>query len=93
MTVWVSPRGRVRHDARIKVCRTPGDRMDVNNAAAVAMCPSPRVVHGPVARSDLTPVAESIALNEDALLGYSNGTLSTVEFASCLRRLKDTARR
>ena len=26
MTVWVSPRGRARHDARVKVCLTPADR-------------------------------------------------------------------
>src|SRR5688572_25987684 len=31
MTIWVSPRGRARHDVRIKVCTTPGDRMDPTN--------------------------------------------------------------
>ena len=47
MTVWVSPRGRARHDARIMVCRTRGDRMDPANTAVVAIRPLPRVVHGP----------------------------------------------
>jgi hypothetical protein len=35
MTLWVSPRGRLRHDARIKVCLTSGPRMVVTNTAVV----------------------------------------------------------
>ena len=93
MTIWVSPRGRARHDARIKVCRTRGDRMDGTNLAVVAIRPSPRVVHGPLAQSDFGPVAEWITLNEDALLGYWNGTLSTVELAARIRRIGDTTKR
>jgi hypothetical protein len=26
VTVWTGPRGRVRHHARVKVCRVPGNR-------------------------------------------------------------------
>jgi hypothetical protein len=89
VTVWASPRGRARHDAQLKVCRTPGDRMDPSNLAVVAIRPTPRVVHGPLAQSDFTPVAEWIALNEDALIGYWEGTLGTIEFAAKLRRLGD----
>jgi hypothetical protein len=40
MTVWVSPCGNVRNDARVKVCRTHGDRMDGTNLAVVAIRPS-----------------------------------------------------
>jgi hypothetical protein len=92
MTVWASPRGRARHDARIKVCRTRGDRMDPANLAVVAIRPAPRVVKGPLAQSDFAPVAAWIALNEDALIGYWDGTLGTIEFAARLRPLGDTAR-
>ena len=49
MTVWVSPRARARHDARVKVCRTRGDNMEPTNLAVVAIRPTPRVVHGPLA--------------------------------------------
>jgi hypothetical protein len=90
MTVWAGPRGRARHDARIKVCRTHGDKMDPSNLAVVAIRPVPRVVHGPLAQSDFAPVAEWITLNEAALLGYWSGTLGTVEFAASLRRIGDT---
>jgi hypothetical protein len=93
MTVWVSPRGHARHDARIKVCRAHGDRMDGTNLAVVAIGPTPRVVHGPLEQRDFAPVAAWIALNEDALINYWNGTLSTLELAASLRRLEDTAQR
>jgi len=87
MTVWASPRANARHDARIKVCRTPGDNMDPTNLAVVAIRPAPHVVHGPLAQRDFAPVAEWIALNEDALIGFWNGTLGTIEFVARLRRL------
>jgi len=93
MTIWASPRGRARHDARIKVCRTPGENMDPTNLAVVAIRPVPRVVHGPLAQSDFAPVAEWITLNEAALIGFWDGKLGTIEFASSLRRLGDTGRR
>jgi hypothetical protein len=92
MTVWVSHRGRARHDARIKVCRTHGDRMEGTNLAVVAIRPSPWVVHGPLAQRDLALVAAWIALNEAALIEYWNGTLSTLEFAARLRRLGEATK-
>jgi hypothetical protein len=89
MTVWVSPRGRARQDARVKVCRTRGERMDGTNLAVVAIRPAPRVVHGPLAQSDFAPVPEWITLNKDALIGFWDGTLSTSELVARLRRLDD----
>jgi hypothetical protein len=91
MTVWVSQ--RARHDARIKVCRTHGDRMDGTNLAVVAIRPSPWIVHGPLAQRDFAPVAAWIAQNEAALIDYWNGTLSTLEFAARLQPLERAARR
>ena len=92
MTVWVSPRGRARHDARVKVCRTPGDNMDPSNLAVVAIRPSPRVVHGPLAQSDFVPVAAWIELNRDTLLDYWNGTISAAGLVTRLRRIGEQAR-
>jgi hypothetical protein len=89
MTVWVSPRGRARHDARIKVCRTHGDRMDGTNLAVVALRPTPRIVHGPLRQTDFAPVAAWITLNEAALIECWDGKLSTFELGTRLRRLGD----
>jgi hypothetical protein len=89
MTVWVSPRGRAWHDARVKVCLTHGDRMDATNIAAVAIRPVPRIVSGQLMARDFALVSSWIALNECALLAYWDGTLSTIELAGRLRRLPD----
>ena len=92
MTVWVSPRGRARHDARINVCLPPGDRMDASNTAAVAIRPVPRVVSGNLPSHDFALVSQWIANNKSAPIGYWNGVLSTVEFVTQLRPLPRAGR-
>ena len=56
MTIWVSPRGRARHDVRVKVCTTHGDRMDPENTAVVGVRPEPRLVEGPVVQAQVPGV-------------------------------------
>jgi hypothetical protein len=89
MTIWVSPRGRARHDARIKVCLTPGDRMDARNTAVVAIRPRPRLISGALPTRDFDLVARWIARNANTLIDYWNGTLSTVEFVQRMVKLGD----
>jgi hypothetical protein len=93
MTVWVGPRTRARHDARVEVCRSYGDNMEPTNLAVVAIRPSPRVVHGPLAQRDFASVAAWIVLNEAVLIDYWDGTLSTFELAARLRRLGDATKK
>ena len=85
MTIWVSPRGHARHDVRIKVCMTPGDRMDADNTATVAVPPQPRVLHGELPPAYEEAVSTWIELNESALVEYWNGAISTVEFVGKLK--------
>jgi hypothetical protein len=87
LTVWVSPRGRARHDARVKVCMTPGDRMDTTNCAVVAIRPEPRLVAGTLSSPVFETIARWIALNHDALIEYWDGELGTLEFATKMRRV------
>ena len=87
MTVWVSPRGRARHDVRVKVSEDHGDRMDPANTAVVGVRPKPRLLHGELSAPDMRLVAAWIAANEAALVGYWDGRLSTVEFVREMRRL------
>jgi hypothetical protein len=89
MTVWASPRGRARHEPRVTVCRTHGNNMDPTNLAVVAIRPTPRVIHDPLAQSDFAPVAEWITLNKDALIDFWDDTLSTFELVARLRRIGD----
>ena len=87
MTIWVSPRGRARHDARIEVCLTQGDRMGATKTAVVAIRPEPRLISGALPARDFDLVASWIARNTEALIDYWNGTLSTVEFVQRMERL------
>jgi hypothetical protein len=50
MTVWVSPRGNARHDARIKVNLTYGNQMNPANTAVVEVRPSPQSTQSSLVR-------------------------------------------
>jgi len=86
MTVWVSPRGRARHAARIKVSLTPG-RMDVGHTAVVGIRPSPRLLEGKLAPSDLELVVRWITLNEAALIDFWNEAIDSAELSGRLRKI------
>ena len=86
VTVWVSPRGRARHAAWIKVCRRPGDRMDPTDLVSVSVRPSPRAIDGELPPEVMQAVAAWIAANEAALMDYWDGAIDTIELASRLRR-------
>jgi hypothetical protein len=87
MTVWVSPRGRTRHDARVKVCRTHGDNMDPSNLMNVAIRPSPQVMRGAIPPADFASVAAWTGLNQGALIGYWDGTIDTLELTARPRKV------
>ncbi len=87
MTVWVSPRGRARHDVRIKVNRAHGNRMTITNTATIAVRPAPRLMTGRLASADAQAVFRWGGLNEDALVDYWNGQIGTIELARRLQPL------
>lgn len=84
MTVWVSPRGNARHDLRIKVNMTRGNRMTVENTAVVAIRPSPHVIAGRLSSEDETAVFRWTTLNSAALIAYRNGDIGTIQLAQTL---------
>jgi len=79
MTIWVIPRGKARHDVRIKVNMTHGNQMNIDNTATVAVRPSPRVVAGQLPADDERAVANWVTLNAEAILAYWNGDIDTLE--------------
>jgi hypothetical protein len=87
MTVWVSPRGRGRHAARIKVNMTHGPRMTVGNTAVVRLQPEARVISGHLSASDRQAVFQWIALNEAALIDHWNGVIDGGDLIERLRPL------
>jgi hypothetical protein len=81
MTVWVSPRGRARHAARIKVSLSRG-RMDIGHTAVVGIRPSPRWIQGTLVPADFDLVSKWIRVNEDVLMDFWNETIDSVELGS-----------
>jgi hypothetical protein len=87
MTVWVSPRGGARHDARIKVCRVPGDRMVIRGSTVVGIRPTPTVLEGDIGASEFRAVAQWIDMNQEVLIAYRNGAIDTAELIQQLKRI------
>jgi hypothetical protein len=87
VTVWVSPRGRGGHAARITLCRRPGDRMVATDMASVRIQPKPALVEGELSPALLEKVAAWIAANEKVLIDYWNGGIGTTEMTAQLRRI------
>ena len=87
MTVWVSNRSRARHDARVKVCRIRGDRMDIDDTAVVGIRPRPTLIEGPLDSVDLKIVQKWITLNADTLIGYWDGTIDAVDMVQALKKV------
>lgn len=87
MTVWISPRGRARHDVRVKVCRVPGNRMVPDDMAVVSVHPQPALLAGDLDAETLRAVQAWIDLNRDVLVELWNGELDGVEPAQRLRRV------
>lgn len=87
MTVWVSPHGGARHDARVKVSVIGGDRMVPEGAAVVGIRPEPRLIEGDLTRADFEAVARWIVLNREALIALWDGELDTIELGQKLARV------
>ncbi len=88
MTIWVSPKGGARHDARVKVSMTPG-RMDLANTAVVAIRPRPRVIAGELSTADFDAVSRWIAANQETLIAFWEESIDSVELGQRLVRLDD----
>ncbi len=85
MAVWVSPRGNARHDVRIKVNTTHGNRMTIEDTAVVAVRPAPRVVAGRLSSEDRRVVADWIRLNYDAIIAYWDEGIDTAQMVQMLK--------
>ena len=86
MVVWISERGRARHDARVKVSSVHGRRVPPYRTTSVSVRPTVEIVAGPeLDRRDMELVRQWIELNRDAIIAYWDGDLLTDEVISRLR--------
>ena len=93
MTVWVSPRGGARHDARIKVNMTHGNQMNAANTAVVGVRPAPHLIAGRLSADDERLVFEWVALNNDALIAYWEGQIDTIDLGERLKPITSSSSR
>jgi hypothetical protein len=87
MTVWVGPRGRARHDVRVKVNMTHGDQTTIDNTAVVGVRPAPHLVAGQLSSEDQRLVFEWIGVNAAAIVAYWDGSIDTLELVQALKPL------
>src|SRR4051812_37186854 len=80
MVVWISERGRARHDARVKVSQIHGRKAHPDQTVSVSVRPTVETVAGSTLDPrDLALVRRWIELNRDALLAYWEGDALTDE--------------
>lgn len=85
MVVWVSQRGRTRHDVRVKVSLVHGRRMNIDQTASVSVRPSVTVVAGPpLTKDDLEAVARWIDRNREAIIDFWEERIYTNELLARL---------
>jgi hypothetical protein len=87
MTVWVSPRGKARHDVRVKVNMTHGNQMNIADTAVVGVRPTLRVIAGELSPADTQAVFRWVALNTDVLVAYWGGQIDTARMIHALKPL------
>ncbi len=86
MIVWISERGRARHDVRVKVSLVHGRRARPDRTASVSVRPNVRIVAGPeLDPGDLALVREWVELNRQAIIACWNGDLLTDEVIARLQ--------
>ena len=93
MVVWISERGRARHDARVKVSLVHGRRARPDRTASVSVRPTVEIVAGrELERRDMDLVRQWIELNREAIIAYWNGDLLTDEVIGRLKPVPSSGR-
>lgn len=86
MNIWIGPRGRARHAARIKVQADHHERFNIDNLAVVSVDDDPpRVIEGQLDAVDLEQVRRFIALNRDAIIDHWLERSDGIELSRSLR--------
>jgi hypothetical protein len=88
MNVWIGPRGRAPHAARIEVQMDHRGHFDIDNLAVVSVEDDPpQVIEGTLSATDLDLVRRYIALNKQAILDHWCEKTDGAEVIRALRRL------
>jgi hypothetical protein len=86
-TIWISPRGRTRHAARVKVAINPPDSLNPASETASVAVHDGSLVAGDLSPALLEQVRRFIALNRDALVDYWEHRIDTRELDQRLKSI------
>jgi NAD(P)H-dependent FMN reductase len=76
-TIWISPKGRTRHAACVKVAIDPPDSLDATSQTASVAVHDGSVTEGQVPIALLRQVQEFVRVNRDILMDYWEGRIDT----------------
>lgn len=88
MVVWILPKsGREKHGPRIKVQTKHGRKMDASNTVSVSVSDKPKIMAGSgLSQKDFKIISAFINKHKEALMGYWDEELSTMELISKLNK-------
>ena len=90
MNVWIGPRGRARHAARIKVQMDHREQFDIDHLAVVSVDDDPpQVIEGQLSAADLEQIRRYIALNKGAILDHWRERTDGVELSRSLKPMAE----
>ena len=89
-TIWVSPKGRTRHAARIKVAIDPPDSLNAISQTASVAVHDGSVAEGHIPSQILRQVQEFVRINREVLIDYWEERIDTRQLD---QRLKPIERR
>jgi hypothetical protein len=87
-TVFISPRGQVRHGPRVKLAINPPDSLDPSTETASIAIEGGNVVAGKVPAKLCKQVQRFTELNHDALLDYWNYRIDTKQLQERLKPIE-----
>jgi hypothetical protein len=87
-TIWLSPKGRTRHAARVKVAIDPPHTLDATSEAASVAVHDGSLVDGKMSPGLLEQVRRFIDLNRDAITDYWENRIDTRQLDQRLKPIE-----
>ena len=86
-TIWVSPKGRTRHAARIKVAINPPDTLNATSETASVAVHDGSVTQGRIPSHVLRQVQEFVKINREVLNDYWEERIDTRQLDQRLKTI------
>jgi hypothetical protein len=88
-TIWISPKGRTRQAARIKVAIDPPDSLNATSQTASVAVHDGSVTEGHIPSHILRQVQEFVKINREILIDYWEERIDTRQLDQRLKRITE----